>query len=60
MNGAYILGAGNTAFGRLSGRGTLDLMAQAAARAIEDAGIARSEVDGVLCGIPCQKDSVKP
>ena len=50
MNGAYILGAGNTAFGRLSGRGTLDLMAQAAARAIEDAGIARSEVDGVLCG----------
>jgi acetyl-CoA acetyltransferase len=47
---AYVLGAGNTAFGRHEGRGPLDLMADAAQRAIDDAGVKRSEIDGVLCG----------
>lgn len=47
---AYIAGVGNTAFGRLPGRGTLDLMGEAATRAIDDAGLARQDIDGVLCG----------
>jgi acetyl-CoA C-acetyltransferase len=47
---AYIAGAGNTPFGRLEGRGPLDLMAQAAEGALKDAGLERSKIDGVLCG----------
>ncbi len=47
---AYIAGCGNTRFGRLEGRGALDLMAEAAERALEDSGVTRAEVDGVLCG----------
>ena len=50
MSDAFILGAGNTPFGRLTGRGAIDLMAEAAARAIEDAGVQRTEIDAVLCG----------
>jgi len=50
MNEAYILGAGNTAFGRLAGRGAMDLMAEAAGKALDDAGVQRGEIDGVLCG----------
>jgi len=50
VNQAYVLGAGNTAFGRLEGRGPLDLMAEAAERALTDAGLARGAIDGVLCG----------
>ena len=50
MKTAYIAGAGHTAFGRLQGRDTLDLMAEAAARALDDAGLQRAEIDGVLCG----------
>jgi acetyl-CoA acetyltransferase len=50
MNHAYITGVGNTAFGRLEGLGTLDLMAQAAKHALEDAQLKRSDIDGVLCG----------
>lgn len=50
MSDAFILGAGNTPFGRLTGRGAIDLMAEAAARAIEDAGVQRAEIDAVLCG----------
>jgi acetyl-CoA C-acetyltransferase len=47
---AYITGAGNTRFGRLEGRSALDLMAMAAERALDDAGLKRAEIDGVLCG----------
>ena len=47
---AYIAGVGNTRFGRLEGEGALDLMAQAAQRALDDGGWKRSEIDGVLCG----------
>lgn len=50
MNHAYITGVGNTPFGRLEGLGTLDLMAQAARHALEDAALKRSDIDGVLCG----------
>ena len=50
MNHAYIAGVGNTAFGRLEGLSTLDLMAQAAKHALEDAQLKRSDIDGVLCG----------
>lgn len=50
MRRAYVAGVGNTAFGRLEGRGALDLMASAAAQALDDAGLARADIDGVLCG----------
>jgi acetyl-CoA acetyltransferase len=50
MSTAFIGGAGNTPFGRLEGHGALDLMAQAAQRALDDSGFKRSEIDGVLCG----------
>ncbi len=50
MNHAYLTGVGNTAFGRLEGLSTLDLMAQAATHALADAQLKRSDIDGVLCG----------
>ncbi|NMV38104.1 thiolase family protein [Ralstonia insidiosa] len=50
MTTAYIVGTGNTAFGRHEGSSALDLMADAALRAIADAGLAGGNIDGVLCG----------
>lgn len=50
MTCALILGVGNTAFGRHEGRGALDLMAEAATRALADARLSRHDIDGVLCG----------
>lgn len=50
LNNAFVVGAGNTRFGRLPGAGALDLMAQAAQAALGDAGMAREQIDGVLCG----------
>lgn len=47
---AHLIGAGNTAFGRHEGRGPLDLMAEAAQQALDSAGLARADIDGVLCG----------
>jgi acetyl-CoA C-acetyltransferase len=47
---AHIAGCGNTKFGRLEGQGALDLMADAAQRALDDSGLKRSDIDGVLCG----------
>ena len=47
---SYITGVGLTSFGRHEGSSTLDLMSRAAALAIADAGLKRSEIDGVLCG----------
>ena len=47
---SFITGVGLTAFGRHEGSSTLDLMSKAAGLAIADAGLKRSEVDGVLCG----------
>ncbi|WP_348688405.1 thiolase family protein [Acidovorax soli] len=47
---AYVRGAGGASFGRHEGRSALDLMDAAAAQAIESAGLARHQIDGVLCG----------
>ena len=47
---AWITGVGDTAFGRLPGATPLSLMAAAARAAITDAGLERSDIDGVLCG----------
>lgn len=50
MNTAFIAGAGNTRFGRLDGGGPLQLMAQAAESALDDAKLHHTDIDGVLCG----------
>src|ERR1700712_1399286 len=47
---SYITGVGLTSFGRHERSSTLDLMSKAAMLAIADAGLKRSEIDGVLCG----------
>jgi acetyl-CoA acetyltransferase len=47
---SYLLGSGLTRFGRHEGRSTLDLMSEAAAAALADAGLERGEVDGLICG----------
>lgn len=47
---AYLRGTGNTRFGRLPGSAPLPLMAEAADAALAEAGLARGDVDGVLCG----------
>jgi acetyl-CoA acetyltransferase len=47
---SYITGVGLTAFGRHEGSSSLDLMSRAAALALADAGLLRSEIDGILCG----------
>lgn len=45
---AYIRGVGITSYGRLEGLDTLDLMSAAASRALDDANLQRSDVDGLL------------
>ncbi|MGO4152875.1 thiolase family protein [Cupriavidus sp. YAF13] len=50
QHAAYLRGAGNTRFGRVEGSTPLTLMAQAADAALADAGLARADIDGVLCG----------
>lgn len=45
-----VTGVGLTAFGRREGASTLDLMSEAAAAALADAGLARGEVDGLITG----------
>ncbi|MBV9835633.1 MAG: thiolase family protein [Alphaproteobacteria bacterium] len=47
---AYIAGVGTTRFGQHPGSTTPGLMADAARLAMEDAGLERRDVDGVLCG----------
>lgn len=47
---SWITGAGLLAYGRHDGKSTLDLMSEAAALALADAGLARREVDGLLTG----------
>ena len=46
---AYLTGAGDTPFGRLEDSTPLTLMAQAANAALADAGLARADIDGLLC-----------
>lgn len=47
---SFITGVGLTSFGRHEGSSSLDLMSRAADLALADAGLKRSEVDGILCG----------
>src|ERR1700761_5528501 len=47
---SFITGVGLTSYGKHEGSSSLDLMTQAAELAITDAGLKRSEIDGVLCG----------
>jgi len=47
---SWIAGVGLTPFGRLEGEGTLDLMARAAQAALDDAGLARGDIDGLVTG----------
>ena len=47
---SYLVGSGLTRFGRHPGRNTLDLMSEAADLALADAGLARGDIDGLLCG----------
>lgn len=51
---AYIRGVGETTFGRLEHADTLGLLAVAADEALGDAGLARADIDGVLCGYSYQ------
>ena len=46
----HLIGVGLTPFGRHDGSTALGLMAQAAQAALEDAGCARGQIDGLLCG----------
>src|SRR5690625_3644594 len=50
MPGAWIAGVGDTPFGRLEGRDSLDLMSEAAAGALAEGGFERAEIDGLLTG----------
>src|SRR5690349_8765237 len=47
---SYITGVGLTSFGKHEGSSSLDLMSQAASLALDDAGLKRGEIDGILCG----------
>ncbi|CAM3795719.1 thiolase family protein [Bordetella tumulicola] len=47
---AYIQAAATTRYGRHEGRSALDLMAEAANSALAQSGLARDQIDGVLCG----------
>ena len=48
---AAIVGAGRSDVGRVPGKSVLALAAQAASKALADAGIERSQVDGVLSSV---------
>src|SRR6516164_9074926 len=47
---SFITGVGLTSYGKHDGSSSLDLMSKAAQLAIDDAGLKRSEIDGILCG----------
>jgi acetyl-CoA acetyltransferase len=47
---SYVTGSGLTAFGRHDGLNTLDLMSRATDLALQDAGLERADVDGLICG----------
>jgi len=47
---SYISGVGLTPYGKHPGRGTLDLMGEAAAAALADAQLERGDIDGLVCG----------
>jgi acetyl-CoA acetyltransferase len=52
---AVIAGVGHTAFGKLEGRSTVSLNIEAARKALADAGIDKSMVDGLFVKAPTSK-----
>jgi len=53
LSGQYaIVGVGTSRFGKLQGVSTMGFTLEASKRALEDAGLARDEVDGVLVMMP--------
>lgn len=53
LSGKYaIVGVGTSRFGKLQGVSTMGFTLEASKRALEDAGLARDEVDGVLVMMP--------
>ncbi|MFO1265326.1 MAG: thiolase family protein [Rubrivivax sp.] len=48
VNRVVIAGIGHTSFGRLAGRSALDLEAQAARLAVQDAGLSPRDIDGLI------------
>ncbi|AEC18617.1 putative thiolase [Pusillimonas sp. T7-7] len=49
-NTAYIRAATHTKFGRLEGKSATELMADAANTLLDESGVPRQHIDGVLCG----------
>src|SRR6202008_3039589 len=47
---SFITGVGLTPYGKHEGSSSLDLMSTAAQLALDDAGLKRSEIEGILCG----------
>ena len=47
---SFITGVGLTSYGKHEGSSSLDLMSKAAELAVADAGLKRSDIDGILCG----------
>lgn len=47
---SWITGVGLTSYGKHPGRGTLDLMSDAASAALGDAQLERADIDGLVCG----------
>lgn len=47
---SFITGAGHTAYGRREGWDTLALMSEAAQAALDDAGLVRGDIDGLITG----------
>ena len=52
---AVIAGVGHTAFGKLPGRSTLSMNVEAVRKALADAGIGKSQVDGLFVKFPTSK-----
>ncbi len=48
MKSSYIVGVGDTPVGKLQGASTMQLHAEASTKALEDAGLKKEEIDGVL------------
>ncbi len=50
-----IAGIGHTAFGKLQGRGTVSLNVEAIRKALADAGVQKSQVDGLMVKAPTSR-----
>src|SRR5438309_10970122 len=47
---SFVTGVGLTSYGKHEGSSSLDLMSKAAQLALDDAGLKRADIDGILCG----------